>query len=142
MIVEQLYEIIDTKIQFINFQTKQIVESITGIKNPSALDINEDQPTSVGINFSHNNCDSFITLMEEYSRSKRLLLLMRSMLNDKNTTIIYNFISTNAFMNFNERELKLMINIKVYTPDSIHEKKETPNSTLLNKKSSSTNRTA
>ena len=108
-LVNQVISIIDTKIQYIDYQTNHIVSSIIGteLKNvprPS-VDVNEVS----NFNFSYNNCDSFLTLMEEYSKTKRLLLVLRQHTTHKSAKFIFDLLSDNQFLVFTDKELEIMI---------------------------------
>ncbi len=108
-IIEHLYEIIDTKIQYIDFQTNALVSTILGYDVQRVARPEIDISSLNSFNFAHNNCDSFLTIMEEYSKTKRLLLLMRSMVTTQNHQLVFDLLSNNQFIHYSEKQLSLLL---------------------------------
>ncbi|MEL6865968.1 MAG: hypothetical protein AAFP19_16195 [Bacteroidota bacterium] len=104
-IVENIYGIIDTKIQYIDYQTNQIVSTITGVDFQRVQKPDIEVGMLNDFNFAHNGGDSFITLMAEYSKSKALLLLMRTELDQKNAQAVLDLLTDNKFIHFSEVQL-------------------------------------
>ncbi len=109
LLVNQVKSIIDTKIQYIDYQTNQIVSAIIGTDLPNVPKPNVDPKDVSSFNFSHNNCDSFLTLMEEYSKTKRLLLTLRQETLSSNSGFILDLLSENRFLVYTDVELESMI---------------------------------
>ncbi|MEO1514871.1 MAG: hypothetical protein AAFV95_07655 [Bacteroidota bacterium] len=104
VVTEQIRAIIDARIQYIDYQTNQIVSSITGI------DIQQAKPDlSVRelnqFNFAYNNCDSFLTAMEEFSKAKRLLLVLRTHLDPINGSRILDLLQDQKYIHMSKKEL-------------------------------------
>ena len=108
-LVNQVISIIDTKIQYIDYQTNHIVSSIIGTELQNVPRPSVDVSEISNFNFSYNNCDSFLTLMEEYSRTKSLLLTLRQHANHKTAQLIFDLLSDNQFIAFTDKELEIMI---------------------------------
>jgi len=111
-LTEQIYAIIDTKLQYIDYQTNKMISSMLG------TDISDTpKPTAQLDEFfkfdqAHSNCDSFLDKMEEYSKSKRLLLIMRSQISDENAKFILGLLSDNTFLKFDEKYLKILFKVE------------------------------
>jgi len=98
--VEHLLSIIDTKLQFVEYRTSKVIKSM--VKEPYGqfdvlLHDEFDEDLQNGELFNH---------IEEYSRTTSLLLLMRTNLCDKNTSLIYDLLSNDKFLEFNDIELE------------------------------------
>lgn len=108
-LVNQVISIIDTKIQYIDYQTNHVVSSIIGteLKNVPRPSVDVDEVSN--FNFSYNNCDSFLTLMEEYSKTKKLLLVLRQHTTHNSAKFIFDLLSDNQFLVFTDKELETMI---------------------------------
>ena len=108
-LVNQVISIIDTKIQYIDYQTNHVVSSIIGTELQNVPRPSVDVSEISNFNFSYNNCDSFLTLMEEYSRTKSLLLTLRQHTNHKTAQLIFDLLSDNQFIAFTDKELEVMV---------------------------------
>lgn len=102
--VEHLLSIIDTKLQFVEYRTSKVIKSM--VKEPYGQfdlllhdedDSNFEEDLQNGEIFNH---------IEEYSRTTSLLLLMRTNLCDKNTSLIYGLLSNDKYLEFNDIELE------------------------------------
>jgi len=102
--IEHLLSIIDTKLQFVEYRTSKVIKSLVketdGPFDP-LFQIEEEFDIEKEIENS-----TVFNLIEEYSRTTSLLLLMRTNLTGKNTSLIYDLLSDDKFLNFKDIELE------------------------------------
>lgn len=109
---EHVFGIIDTKIQYIDYQTKKLVNGLLGLGEADVPLPVDHLDELFQFDLALPNCNSFLDRMEEYSKSKRLLLTMRSQLKEENAKLIFGFLSDNCFLKFDEEELKKLLEPK------------------------------
>ncbi len=107
-VVENVYSIIDSKIQYLDYQTKELVRPLSEESTP--------KETVTGAAKS----DSFVTLheaeqlflhFEKQSRFKKLLLLTRRYLDNDNALLILSLLADDLLLNFNEKDLAYLLDI-------------------------------
>ena len=111
-LTEQIYAIIDTKIQYIDYQTNKMISSMLGNSVNDAPKPSKQLDDFFKFDKAHSNCDSFLDRMEEYSKTKRLLLIMRSQISDENAKFILGLLSDNTFLKFDEKYLKILFKVE------------------------------
>jgi len=106
-IVENIYGIIDTKIQYIDYRSKELVRPLLG--DPT-------QPSEKGI-ISVENSDSlqwkeqWFLAFEKYSRRKRKLLFLRNHLNSENALLILILLAEDQFIHYSQKDLEYLLGI-------------------------------
>ncbi|MEM9919240.1 MAG: hypothetical protein AAF990_14150 [Bacteroidota bacterium] len=106
IIEDQIRGILDARIQYIDYQTNQIVSSITGIDFQSVHKPDLSVKELNEFNFAHNQCDSFLTAMEEFSKTKRALLLLRAKLRPNNGQLILDLLQDQKYISMTEKQLE------------------------------------
>ena len=105
-VVENVYSIIDSKIQYLDYQTKELVRPLS--------EGNIQKKTVTG----ETSSDSFVSLheaeqlflhFERQSRLKKLLLLTRRYLDDGNALLILSLLENDILLNFSERDLVFIL---------------------------------
>lgn len=102
--LDHILSIIDTKLQFIEYRTSKIIKS--AVDEPNAVsdsafhhqleyDVNQDMKS-----------DKMLNHIEEYSRTTSLLLLMRVNLSGKNASLVFDLLSEDKFLNFEDIDLE------------------------------------
>ncbi len=117
-LIEQIYGIIDTKIQYIDYQTNRLVNNLIGFDINNVPKPDQNVADFDDLDRAHSRCDSFLTQMEQYSKTKRLLLLMRSYLSEINASIILELLSENRFRKYDDKELKRYLDRMMNKEDS------------------------
>jgi len=94
--IDQLYSIIDTRLQYIEFHTQAIFKACSG-KLASSHTI------------QHSPLGSILDHIEQYSKIKKQLLFLRSLIKRENARSIYDLLQEDRFKNYNEKETKQLI---------------------------------
>jgi len=106
--VEHVLSIIDTKLQFVEYQTSKFIKSTV---NDSNYPLESENWEEMEFNFEDIKNEKVFNQIEEYSRTTSLLLLMRVNLYTKNVSLIFNLLSDDKFLNYNDIDLeKKLIN--------------------------------
>ena len=101
--VEHLLSIIDTKLQYVEYRTSKVIKTMVKVPNGQSDDFLMDDDFQ--IEEAIENSEVF-NQIEEYSRTTSLLLLMRTNLSGKNASLIYDLLSDDKFMKFNDIDLE------------------------------------
>lgn len=102
--IEHLLSIIDTKLQFVEYRTSKVIKSMVKQQN-APFDQMFVEEEEFKIKEEIENGEVF-NQIEEYSRTTSLLLLMRINLSGKSASLIYDLLSDDKFLNFNDIELE------------------------------------
>lgn len=107
--VEHILSIIDTKLQFIEYRTNAFIKSY--VKSPYNLsNLNDSYDMlSLDLRLSPTDNEKIFNQIEEYSKTTRLLLIMRKKLCGKNASIIYNLLSQDEYLNSEYLEIELVL---------------------------------
>ena len=109
--IEHILSIIDTKLQYVEYHTRALIQQFN---SPHTLIV--DHPVFQGSNpqlLSRPQTDiddKMFAQIEQYSKTTRLLLLMRRLLCDVNSSLTFELLSNDRYLNFEEKELKAMLN--------------------------------
>lgn len=107
-IIDFVYNIIDSKIQYLNYQTK-------GITVPLNLD-NSKQDNAQGEansdSFSLEEVEKIFLQFEVQSKQKKHLLYFRRLLNTENATVALALLSDNVLFEFSEQEIAYIMDIQ------------------------------
>ena len=106
--VEHVLSIIDTKLQFVEYQTSKFIKSTV---NDSNYPLESENWEEMEFNFEDIKNEKVFNQIEEYSRTTCLLLLMRVNLYAKNVSLIFNLLSDDKFLKYHDIDLeKKLIN--------------------------------
>ncbi len=107
-IIDFVYNIIDSKIQYLNYQTK-------GIAVPLSLDDAEQDTVQGEANsdsFSLEEVEKIFLQFEVQSKQKKHLLYFRRLLNPKNASIALALLSDNILFEFTEQEIASIMDLQ------------------------------
>ncbi len=94
--IDQLYSIIDTRLQYIEFHTQAIFKACSGeLANSHTL--------------QHSPLSSILDHIEQYSKTKKQLLFLRSLIKRENARIIYDVLQEDRFKGYTEKEIKELL---------------------------------
>ncbi len=99
ILLEQVYGIIDSKIQYMEFQTNKMVQTI-GI----SLDFKKLEEEQ-----QHYQYEQLLFQMETYSKMIRLLLILRVNLKKTNALFILDLLSNNKFLSYSVKDILYLI---------------------------------
>ena len=105
-VVENIYSIIDSKIQYLDYQTRERLRPLIG-ENDKV-----DQPSqkSTGLYDLHNEEQWFLTY-EKNSKFKKLLLLLRNYLNKENALMVLSLLADDQLTGLSPKELEYKLGI-------------------------------
>jgi len=109
--IEHVYGIIDSKIQFMDFQINEMIKTKFGRLPESVLE---------GLNFLPDHLaslpedDRVLAALEAYSRNIGLLLLMRTTLTYVSAETAFYLLSNDKYLDFSEKQLKIILEEALY----------------------------
>ena len=99
---EYLYGIIDSKMQYVDYQLNSVINEINMKQNSEMLNIEE---TGADFHPCQVQNQKIFDKIVQFSKTKRLLLLLRSMLDVHNTDVVLELVTDNLFMYYSEKLL-------------------------------------
>ncbi len=113
--VNIVYQLIDNRIQHIEFKTKDLIESSI-------------QSNTIGVPFSNVNTSNIesnkqdwgFREIEQYSKKLRTLLYLRRKLNEHTVMQIFRLLDKNKFQDLPEEELKALFELKQKKEDPLN----------------------
>lgn len=109
-LIEYLYAIIDTKIQYMEYQSRIVTGAFVDIDK---LDLNSKSNTLGGglelletIMISNGR---ILEKIQEYSATTKLLLILRNQLNKNNAIPVLELLTDNKFTQLTDKELNIFI---------------------------------
>lgn len=105
--VELLLSIIDTKLQFIKYRTDVIITdysefTISNEPSGNSYPFLDNHPDIEGV-------ELMIGTIEKYSKTTKLLLLLRSKLSVHNVSLIYDLLNNNRYLNYDHKSLDQLL---------------------------------
>lgn len=113
--VEHVYGIIDSKIQFMDFQIKEMIKTKFGRLPEEVLE---------GLNFLPSHLeglpedDRVLMALEAYSRNISLLLLMRTTLTYLSAETAFFLLTNDKYLDFTETQLRTILEEALYNQAS------------------------
>lgn len=113
--VEHVYGIIDSKIQFMDFQIKEMIKTKFG-KLPEEI--------SEGINYLPAHIEylpddeKILASLEAYSRNISLLLLMRTTLTYLSAETAFYLLTNDKYLDFTDKQLRIILEEALYNQAS------------------------
>jgi len=108
-VMENIYGIIDSKIQYLDHQTKGIVRPL--IKETSFEETVQGEASSDS--FMHLEAvEKMFIQFEQQSKRKKLLLQLKMLLNSNNALLVLALLSDNTIYEFNEQEVLYILDSK------------------------------
>lgn len=111
---EHVYGIIDSKIQFLDFQIKEMIKIKLG-KSPQEIMVQEEHLPSID-NFEMDN--KILDFLEAYSRNISLLLLMRTTLTYLSAETTFHLLTNDKYMDFTESQLRTVLEEAIHNQAS------------------------
>lgn len=109
--VEHIYGIIDSKIQFMDFQIKEMIKTKIG-KSQHKTMIQEGYLPSLN---DFPNDERILDFLEAYSRNISLLLLMRTTLTYLSAETTFHLLTNDKYMDFTENQLRTFLEEALYS---------------------------
>ncbi len=109
-LIDRIYEIIDSKIQYIDYQTEMVTSSFIDI-NTLGIDPSRDaigRGASITQSIMANN-RRILEKISEFSATTKLLLVLRSELEGTNAPVILELLTDNKFIQLTDQELQQLI---------------------------------
>jgi len=107
---ELVMGIIDSKMQFVKHRTNSILAQKLDDNSFSLSSIQNDRKEDILSKVEKTGHDaSILQYIEGYSRTTRMLLFLRNYLDLTNAKIIFDLLTEDIYLNFNEKELKIVI---------------------------------
>jgi len=108
--VEHVYGIIDSKIQFMDFQIKEMIKTKLG-KSPHEIMTQEGSLPSPD---DFPNDYKILDFLEDYSRNISLLLLIRTSLTHLSAETAFHLLTNDKYMYFTESQLRTILEKTLY----------------------------
>lgn len=107
--IEHILSIIDTKLQFVEYKTSAFIKSY--VKAPYSLsDINDSFDIfSLDLDLSSADNENIFNQIETYSKTTRVLLMMRKKLCGKNASIIFDLLSQDKYLKSKYKEIEALL---------------------------------
>ncbi|MEM6965606.1 MAG: hypothetical protein AAF573_12620 [Bacteroidota bacterium] len=109
--VENVYSIIDSKIQFMDYQIKEMIKAKLG-KLPKGISEDVNFLPEHLANLSES--DRMLAGLEAYSRNMSLLLLMRTSLTYLSAETAFFLLSNDKYLDFSEKQLRVIMEEALY----------------------------
>lgn len=109
--VENVYSIIDSKIQFMDYQIKEMIKTKLG-RLPKG--ISEDVNFLPDHLLKLSESDRMLAGLEAYSRNMSLLLLMRTSLTYLSAETAFFLLSNDKYLDFTEKQLRIIMEEALY----------------------------
>jgi len=107
---EVVMGLIDSKMQFVKHRTNSILAQKLDDSTFSLLSEKKDGEEDILSQVEKTGHDaSILQYIEGYSKTTRMLLFLRNYLDTTNAKIIFDLLTDDIYLNFNEKELKIVI---------------------------------
>lgn len=110
-LIEQVYSILDSRIQFIDFQVQRYFQTCTSkISNAPKDDFTYCGPSSSKVLV--NNLDQLLSFTEELHNDLKLLQTLKAWLKEETVEDILDLLTNNKYLLFSEENLELLLKKK------------------------------
>ena len=118
--VELILSIIDTKLQFIKDRTTNLINAYHREENETfiAQHIVEGAEVDLIVLLDDMKPEKIFEIIEVYSKTTNLLLVLRASLTTDNVSRIYDLLSKDRYLYFDNEELQIVINGKKVSASS------------------------
>ena len=110
-LIEQVFSILDSRIQFIDFQVQRYFQSCTS----SICDSPKNESTYCGPSSSNmlvNNFDQLLNFTEELNNDLKLLQTLKAWLKEETVHEILDLLTNNKYLKFSEEKLDFFLKKK------------------------------
>jgi len=105
-VVDNIYSIIDSKIQYLDYQTRELLRPLIGENTRKDLRSYLKQgPKDL------KTVEQWFLAFERYSKVKRILLLLRNYLNKENALLVLSLLADDQLINFSQKDLEYKLGI-------------------------------
>ncbi len=106
-IVDNIYSIIDSKIQYLDYQTRELLRPLIGENTQKdGKSDSKKGPKDLKIE------EQWFLAFEKYSKVKSVLLLLRNYLNKENALLVLSLLADDQLINFSQKDLEYKLGIK------------------------------
>ena len=106
-IVDNIYGIIDSKIQYLDYQTRELLRPLTG-----EITQKDDKSNSKKGQKDLQTEEQWFLAFEKYSKVKKALLLLRNYLNKENAVLVLSLLADDQLKNLSQKDLEYKLGIK------------------------------
>ena len=107
--IEHILSIIDTKLQFVEYKTSAFIKSYVKVPYSISKINGPIDVLSFDLRLSPTDNEKIFNQIEEYSKTTRLLLMMRKKLCGKTASVIYDLLSQDKYLNSEYLEIELIL---------------------------------
>lgn len=105
-IVENIYSIIDSKIQYLDYQTKELFRPLIGENTQK-----DNKSTPKNGPRDLKTAEIWFMAFEKISRLKKILLLLRNYLNKENALLVLSLLADDQLANLSQKDLEYRLDI-------------------------------
>jgi len=105
-IVENIYSIIDSKIQYLDYQTRELLRPLLG----EFTQPDQKSNSKKGLKDLKSEEQWFLAF-EKYSKVKKTLLLLRNYLNQENALLVLSLLADDQLVTFSQKDLEYKLGI-------------------------------
>jgi len=104
--VEHLLSIIDTKLQYVKHRTNKLINAHT---KAIVYEETAQGEQLLSLDSSPEQEELFL-LIEKYSKTTKLLLLLRTKLNHRNVSLVYDLLNNDQYLEYDSESLGKILN--------------------------------
>jgi hypothetical protein len=113
-LLEQVYSILDSRIQFIDYQVANYFKSCTNCDNSASIENVKYQGPSTAKSLMNNfeNLLQFTGLLQD---DLKLLQILRAWLKEETVQIVLDLLTNNKYLNYSENKLEHLLKKEILT---------------------------
>ena len=105
-IVENIYSIIDSKIQYLDYQTRELLRPLIGENTQKdILSSEKKDPMDLKIE------EQWFLAFEKYSKVKKSLLFLRNYLNNENALLVLSLLADDQLILMSQKDLEYILDV-------------------------------
>ena len=112
-LLESVYAIIDSRIQYLEYQNNKLLKSYLGEREQVGREDLLTPDLGTESQFLVNNFEELLNHLAISSKSVKLLLLLRNYLLKDNAGLILELLTNNKYLKLSEEKLSRMLNCRV-----------------------------
>ena len=106
-VVENIYSIIDSKIQYLDYRTRELFRPLVGENTPpNPMYPYENTQTDL------KSAEQWFLAFEKYSKIKKLLLLLKNYLDRENALLVLSLLADDQLIKLSQKDLEYRLGIK------------------------------
>ena len=111
LLMEQVFKILDSRIQFIDFQVQCYFNSCTSEFNENLT--NQTVPSSSASNSLVNNLDQILRDTEKLQNDLKILQMLKAWLKEETVQDILDLLTNNKYLSFSQENIEYLLKQKV-----------------------------